>query len=69
MTTTTVTLLTADEALAAMDAIISRPLVTVEKLPDGYFWLTWQTEKFDKTRRVHPYNLAAELAEAEAEAV
>lgn len=54
--TTTTKLLTADEALAAMDAIEAAgpPViggVVVEKLPDGYYWLTWSTEKFDKTRR------------------
>lgn len=72
--TTTTKLLTADEALAAMDAIEAAgpPViggVVVEKLPDGYYWLTWSTEKFDKTRRVHPWNFETELAEAQAEAV
>jgi hypothetical protein len=42
-------------------------IVTVERLPDGYYYFTWSTEKFDHTERVHPYNVVRTLNEINAE--
>lgn len=40
--------------------------VTVERLPDGYYYFTWEKPGFDCTRLVHPWNVTRELDEINA---
>lgn len=40
--------------------------INIERLPNGYYWLTWETETHDYTKLVHPWNLDREVAGIEA---
>lgn len=80
----TMTLLTPEEALAAMDALMNDPVtprdlavgesfcfggVTVESLPGPYYDFLWETETCTKTLLVHSWNLDEALLAAQAEVV